>query len=112
MTSMQSVIILRSHVVNYKNKRTCSKMVLVSLELQNPLPPLPPPPFPILELLGLGVVIAVGGIGAFYWWKRNVEPQEDGTVESNSSTVETEPQLPVSYNIYIYILYILYTLVD
>ena len=90
-------------------------MVLVSLELQNPLPPLPPPPpFPILELLGLGAVIA-SGIGAFYLWKRthrlpdgNVEPQEDGTVESNSSTVETEPQLPVSYNIYIYILYIYY----
>ena len=67
----------------------------------------------ILALLGLGVSAAAVSIGAVYLWRRrtskrhklpdrSVEPQEDGTVESKSSTIETEPQLPVSYFIYIY----------
>ena len=66
----------------------------------------------VLTLLGLGVSVAAVSIGAVYLWRRrtskrhklpdrSVEPQEDGAVESKSSTVETEPQLPVSYDIYI-----------
>ena len=61
------------------------------------------------KLLALGAVIALVSIGAatVYLWRRSkrhklpdriVEPLKNGTVESKSSAVETEPQLPVSYN--------------
>ena len=82
-----------------------SKMGKCPLRGNNPPPPPPPPPFSP-RLIRLGVVIAISSIGVVYLWRRtsrrhrlpdrNVEPQEDGTVE-------TESQLSVSY-IYIYIL--------
>ena len=60
-------------------------------------------PISFSKLLGLGAVIALGAATVYLWRRsklpdRIVEPLKNGTVESKSSAVETEPQLPVSYN--------------